>query len=607
MPANLTKYCLSELTDYADFETLCHDLMALEGYPTIEPLGGFKDKGRDAVHIDAANNVTIFAYSVREDWRAKLAEDSAKIKKHGHQCEKLVFLTTAEFTAGERDEAIETINKEYGWTLKLFGLEWLRLQLDTKYPHIKRQHPAIFPPEFIQIQNQQILNKDKQYLFFSYSSADRIFAEWLARKLTVEGYSVWCESLKSLNGNPYPNEVNKAIRTEAFRFIAIYSTNSLKDVEVMSQRALAFSIGEERNIEFLVPLQVDFFDVSQLDRTTRNLDFIPFHENWATGLRCLFETLFSANCPKPLINGKGLATEYFFERDVLTEQSETLYSNCFAVKKIPDVIYRFKIDKNFPDEESQNFLWAYRKVNDEFVLSFCHPPKEIVDRYKITEIGGDCWQDITTISWKEGREERRIFTGNLVSELIRKSLIVKCHEKGMLFSPETMLHYFPHSLLERNRLGFFLPDGTKNLPLAVVGERKYYIPNKSEYYRYHLAPTFFVKKELFSEFVVLFRTKIHLTDLANNALEGRKRNSRRKDLCKDWFNDDWFKRMLMIAQFLSDGNSIVIGHLPKEQIILDTFPIPFAASGGIDENKLDKKSYERDEILLNWHEDDEES
>jgi len=44
MGANPTIYCLENLTDFYDFERLCTDLMALEGYPSIKPLGGFSDK-----------------------------------------------------------------------------------------------------------------------------------------------------------------------------------------------------------------------------------------------------------------------------------------------------------------------------------------------------------------------------------------------------------------------------------------------------------------------------------------------------------------------------------------------------------------------------------
>src|SRR5712691_6807724 len=99
MAADRIVYCLEQLTDYHQFERLCHDLMALDGYRGIEPLGGSKDKGRDAIHVDASSNgtVTLFAYSVREDWREKLEEDSNKIRKHGHACQRLAFLCTAPF------------------------------------------------------------------------------------------------------------------------------------------------------------------------------------------------------------------------------------------------------------------------------------------------------------------------------------------------------------------------------------------------------------------------------------------------------------------------------------------------------------------------------
>jgi hypothetical protein len=38
-------------------------------------LGGFSDKGRDAIHVSRfSGEITIFAYSVREDWNKKLNE-----------------------------------------------------------------------------------------------------------------------------------------------------------------------------------------------------------------------------------------------------------------------------------------------------------------------------------------------------------------------------------------------------------------------------------------------------------------------------------------------------------------------------------------------------
>jgi len=85
MAADPIIYCLEQVTDYDQFERFCHDLMALSGYPDIEPLGGSKDKGRDALNV-ARNGQplsTVFAYSVREDWFKKLREDADKVKKWG--------------------------------------------------------------------------------------------------------------------------------------------------------------------------------------------------------------------------------------------------------------------------------------------------------------------------------------------------------------------------------------------------------------------------------------------------------------------------------------------------------------------------------------------
>lgn len=154
MGSNVTIYCLKNITDYFEFERLCHDLMSLEGYSSIEPLGGFSDKGRDAIHVSRSDETTIFAYSVREDWRAKLAEDASKISKHGHTCDQLVFVTTARFTAGERDEAVDFIRDECGWKLELYGVERLRILLDVQHPRVKEIHPQIFPPQLLTFQTR---------------------------------------------------------------------------------------------------------------------------------------------------------------------------------------------------------------------------------------------------------------------------------------------------------------------------------------------------------------------------------------------------------------------------------------------------------------------
>jgi hypothetical protein len=115
------------------------------GYHDIEPLGGFKDKGRDAIHVcKATDRVTIFTYSVREDWEKKLEEDLKKIRQHGHDCDSIVFVTTEEPTPSQRDSWIDKVQSTYGWDLELYDLERIGTLIDGPHSELKRLHRNIF-------------------------------------------------------------------------------------------------------------------------------------------------------------------------------------------------------------------------------------------------------------------------------------------------------------------------------------------------------------------------------------------------------------------------------------------------------------------------------
>lgn len=140
-----TRIQLQVVTDYQGFESLCHDLMVRCGYHDIEPLGGFKDKGRDAIHVcKATDRVTIFTYSVREDWEKKLEEDLKKIRQHGHNCDSIVFVTTEEPTPSERDSWNDKVKSTYGWDLEFYDLERIGTLIDGPHSELKRLHPNIF-------------------------------------------------------------------------------------------------------------------------------------------------------------------------------------------------------------------------------------------------------------------------------------------------------------------------------------------------------------------------------------------------------------------------------------------------------------------------------
>lgn len=596
MGANVTIYCLEKLTDYFEFERLSHDLMAKIGYTNIEPLGGFQDKGRDAIHIDQSSKTTIFAYSVREDWRAKLAEDAAKIKKHGHTCHTVIFVTTADFSASERDEAVNSIQEQYGWILDIYGVERLRILLEVTYPELRQAHPQIFPPDIIAFEEKLGSTSITRHVFISYGLSEQPLVDWLARKLTAEGYSVWCEHGKNLGQEPYPSDIDQALRSRVAAFIAVFSAETLTDPEAVRHRAIAFDVERHRKVDLVVPLIVGI-GKDQLDRHSASLKLISFDRAWLPGLEKVIERLTQMNCPKPIINGKELATSVLLQKNPLIEKSETVISNWLPILQLPDKIILFTASKEVTPAEVKplNSQWSFRRVSSTKFLTF-HTPRLAPSNdlvFKRTEV----------FSWRDLDKIEGIMVSSLVSELIRKALIVKCHEKGLRYCETTKMDYFPDALVSGNRLNFTKPDGSKSHVL-VVGQRTLWRPSGSQKYHYQLAPSFNIHQHLFDPFTVLVHLRVRFTTEDEKPLIKRSALSRRKHLTRDWWNNHWLYRLLAICQYLGDEERIVIGSQSEEEIIISSRLQTFSAPLSIDEKKISADASERSEYYGDDQEDE---
>ena len=76
----------------------------------------------------------------------------------------------------------------------------------------------------------------------------------------------------------------------------------------------------------------------------------------------------------------------------------------------------------------------------------------------------------------------------------------------------------------------------------MIGERMYRRGGEMRRYRYHLSPRFCVRRDIAPDFMLQIRPGLYLTDLAGRELPARTRNSRRKQLCRSWWNHEWLNR-----------------------------------------------------------------
>ncbi|AMV32143.1 hypothetical protein VN12_08470 [Pirellula sp. SH-Sr6A] len=592
MAADPLIYCLENLTDYDQFERLCDDMMALDGYRNIEPIGGSKDKGRDAIHVDSSTGtVAIFAYSVREDWRKKLGQDSEKIRKHGHPCNRLVFLSTAVFTPSERDEAVQFIQDTYGWPLELYGLERLSSMLRSSHRELVSQHPQIFTPLFFPFAGGLSLSPSPDHLVVDHVEADAGLAHWLSRRLTLAGFHVWCRGLAPMAGSSVNDAVRGLLTQRAFRYIPILSPEALSDPEFTARRNMALAVGGSRGSQFLIPAIAKPFDSARLDQETRSITAASFHVSWALGLKSIEEALSSTACPRKSEGARDLAIRSYFPGEIIINEPEDLASNLFKVTHVPEVIRRFHSSTPITDEDGPLAgQWSFRKVSPTHFLSFHYPPAELTVDHGITQKGGSIWRATP--------EMDGIRIDNLLIELIKKSLYAESRRRGLNYCTDRRLVYFPPRLLRNDNLSFQRLDGS-HTHFSVVGERSHGWGDRASKYRYHIAPVFAASGDPSKGFEIIVRIRAHITDLSGKQFPRRGGLIRRKKLCKSWWNEEWLNRVMGVMQFLADGkDGIEIGSTTDDILRVERTPRVWSAPIRINEDALkDAKAIAEEEFI----------
>jgi hypothetical protein len=145
MASRFTIVDLKTVTDYLGFEAFCTALMSAVGFSDIEPLGGMRDGGRDAIHVSHANGkITIFVYSVERRWERKLFADLAKLKSNGHRCHRVVCVTTASVPTGKKDTVRKIVRRRWKLPLVIYDVHRVATLVDTRHRDLRDLHPNIF-------------------------------------------------------------------------------------------------------------------------------------------------------------------------------------------------------------------------------------------------------------------------------------------------------------------------------------------------------------------------------------------------------------------------------------------------------------------------------
>lgn len=424
---------------------------------------------------------------------------------------------------------------------------------------------------------------ERDHIFVSYAWEDGAAAEWLARKLTTAGYRVWIDRFKILGGEHWPGDIDWAIKHRTYRMVALLSRSSLAKPNPVKERMMALALGRERNEEFLIPLNVDGLSPTELGWELSDLSYIGF-ERWGDGYRQLLEKLESIGAPRPLGDaGAAAATASYILGGVLRDVPETVYANCLVVTNLPDLVHHYALSRPLAEFERFELAghWAFEPRGEMCALAFTDPPLGVVPDCAIVRSAITSWRDVQRI---DGAPSYHI-----VSSLVKKSLIVKCVERGLLRTADGHTVYFPPGLLPKDRIQYRNYRGRRTW-VGVLGERR---AGKGRT-RYQLALAFWVRSDLLDDLVVETKIRLHLVDPSGQALDAKTANARRKKITKSWWNHHWLSRQLAVAQFLSgtrtkgEGDEeIVIGTVPGEEVRLSARLLTATVRPGIDDAALE--------------------
>lgn len=297
-----------------------------------------------------------------------------------------------------------------------------------------------------------------------------------------------------------------------------------------------------------------------------DLTFIPF-THWNDGLTQLLKNLQTAGAPKA--ESPTSVAALLQTKKCVSNAPETLWSNLIPIKKLPARLYRYEHELAMAPSSALQAVsqWPHFRENATVCWSFQTPPAELIAQYRFVRRG-------TCDAWRTASGPDLNFY-NLGKKVINSTLFHRLVASGLRYDADNRYMYVPDETPYR-RLTFTAPNGKSWI--KPVGLRSFWTTKGRESVRYHLSPHLRAWLDFAGGDFVSVRTRLYLTQLDGTPIKPSLMHSRRKAICKSWWNHEWLSRVLATLQLIaSSDEEIRIGSEPDEQLVLSRFPMSLAS------------------------------
>lgn len=217
----------------------------------------------------------------------------------------------------------------------------------------------------------------RETIFISHAllPKDNEFVLWLASRLQMMGYKVWCDLIKLKGGEEdfWGKVIEPQIRNEAIKFILVVSKAGIVRQGVIDEFSFARDIAKENNLkDFVIPIRIeDVPFTSRIGINTYNV--IDCSENWQKALTSLVEIFQLDSVPK--VNNAGLSDMFkniINPKEKVYEKNEYYYSSWIKPVNLPQTFFLFQYET---DEQAnaiaKNYHFEYPVIrHGNYLVSF---------------------------------------------------------------------------------------------------------------------------------------------------------------------------------------------------------------------------------------------
>lgn len=415
----------------------------------------------------------------------------------------------------------------------------------------------------------------RDHIFISYAWEDGALAEWLALKLTSEGYKVWIDRYMLLGGEPWPKDIDSAIEDRAFRVVHLISRFSLKKPNPTKERIKALAVGKHLKIEdFLITLNVDNTSVHQIPFEVTDINYIQF-DNWATGHKRLVTKLEKIGTPRSSHEqGAVIAASVYIPEGTIVDEASEVTSNLIDIE---EAVQFAVVGKMTMKGNGQPYLsrldWTFRPISASIFLSLDTPPST-----------SDIEFDV--LSFMEIQDRYSIDSANLIKELLRRHFLSHCMKRGL--RPIYGISKTGKKILD----GAYVPVGHEGGDQITINQnsrpRKIKIVSKGNVFSYHLALDVRARETTKNKYEMQLVPSLHLTDATGTKLPNSQALYYRRQITRSWFNGAYLGALLKLLEITSGRDEkFLIASNEKQTVTARATPNGATIPYRIDDKKIE--------------------